>query len=122
MRQALHNLVENAVKYGQSKTAITVRVVETHERLLLSVHNFGDPIPPNYLHTLFKPYRRAPNAARSGKTGWGLGLALVQTIAEAHGGSVGVESDAQTGTTFTIDVLRDPRELEASDVSVADNS
>jgi len=121
MRLALHNLVENAAKYGRPNTAITVRVVETQERLLLSVHNLGDPIPPNYLHTLFKPYRRAPNAARSGKAGWGLGLALVQTIAEAHGGSVAVESDADTGTTFTIDVLRDPRSLETNSEPVADN-
>ena len=44
MRQALH-VVENAIKYGKPGTPITVRVLEAHGRLLLSVHNFGDPIP-----------------------------------------------------------------------------
>jgi signal transduction histidine kinase len=113
MRQALHNLVDNAAKYGRPDTEITVRVAESHGRVLLSVHNFGDAIPPHELHTLFTPYRRSREAARSGKAGWGLGLALVQAIAEAHGGSVGVESTAEDGTTFTIDVLLDPRDLEA---------
>lgn len=112
MRQALSNLVENAVKYGSPNTVITSRVLESHDRVLLSVHNVGDPIPQDELHTLFMPYRRSRKAALSGKAGWGLGLALVQTIAEAHGGSVGVESSAEDGTTFTIDVLRDPRRLE----------
>ena len=111
MRQAIHNLVENAAKYGTPKGLITARVVESHGRVLVSVHNVGEPIPPQELHTLFTPYRRTPDAARSGKAGWGLGLAMVQTIAEAHGGSVGVESTAETGTTFIIDVLSDPRTL-----------
>jgi signal transduction histidine kinase len=113
MRQALLNLIDNAVKYGSPVSAITVRVVDSHDRVLMSVHNVGEPIPPKDLHTLFSPFRRSPNAARSGKDGWGLGLALVQAIAEAHGGSVGVESNAEDGTTFTIDVLRDPRTLKS---------
>jgi signal transduction histidine kinase len=115
MRQAIHNLVENAAKYGAPDSVITARVTELHDRVLTSVHNHGDPIPEADLHTLFKPYRRTQNAARSGKAGWGLGLALVQTIAEAHGGSVGVESTDADGTTFTIDVLRDPRSTAVTD-------
>jgi signal transduction histidine kinase len=111
MRQALHNLVDNAIKYGQPQMPITVRVLETHGRLVISVHNFGDAIPAAEQLTLFTPYRRAPNAARSGKAGWGLGLTLVQAIAEAHGGSVAVESTPEDGTTFSIDVLQDPRAL-----------
>lgn len=55
------------------------------------------------------PYQRSAAAARSGKSGWGLGLALVEAIAEAHGGAVGVESTAEEGTTFTLDVIRDVR-------------
>jgi signal transduction histidine kinase len=45
------------------------------------------------------------------KPGWGLGLMLVESIAEAHGGSVEVESSRELGTTFTLDVLLDAREL-----------
>jgi len=113
MRQALRNLLDNAVKYGRPDTPITARVVDAHGRVMVSVHNFGDPISPEDQLTLFKPYRRTPNATRSGKSGWGLGLALVQAIAEAHGGSVAVESTVEDGTTFTIDVLIDPRDQDA---------
>jgi signal transduction histidine kinase len=60
---------------------------------------------------LFKPYRRTTSAQMSGKLGWGLGLTLVQAVAEAHGGSVGVESDPVNGTTFTVDLMRDVRDL-----------
>lgn len=109
MCQAVHNLIENAIKYGCADTQITVRVLETHERVHVSVHNFGEPIPPEEQATLFQPYQRASAAARSGKSGWGLGLALVEAIAEAHGGVVSVESTVEDGTTFTIDVLRDLR-------------
>lgn len=112
IRRALHNLVENALKYGRPDTHITTRAVESHGRLMLSVHNFGEPIPPAEQLTLFEPYRRARSADRSGKAGWGLGLALVQSIAQAHGGSVTVESTAEDGTTFTIDVLIDARDLD----------
>ena len=109
MSQAVHNLVENAIKYGRADTPITVRVLETHDRVHVSVHNLGDPISREDQATLFQPYRRAPSAARSGKDGWGLGLTLVEAIAEAHGGAVEVESTAEDGTTFTLDVLRDVR-------------
>jgi signal transduction histidine kinase len=111
MGQAVHNLVENAIKYGRADTQITVRVHESHDRVHLSVHNFGEPIPPNEQAILFQPYQRATAAERSGKSGWGLGLALVEVIAEAHGGVVNVESAVAEGTTFTIDVLRDLRSM-----------
>jgi signal transduction histidine kinase len=107
--QALNNLVENAIKYGRADTPITIRVVETHDRVHVSVHNLGDPIPPEEQATLFLPYQRAAAASRSGKSGWGLGLALVEAIAEAHNGAVGVESNETDGTTFTLDVMRDLR-------------
>jgi signal transduction histidine kinase len=77
------------------------------------VHNFGDPIPPEAIPVLFKPFRRALSAEHSGKSGWGLGLVMVQAIAEAHGGSVAVES-TETGTIFTIDVLCDARKQRSS--------
>src|SRR5204863_3250384 len=107
LSQAIHNLVQNAIKYGAADTPITVRVLETHDRVHVSVHNHGDSIPAEEQRTLFQPYRRAQAAARSGKDGWGLGLSLVEAIAEAHGGNVDVESRPQDGTTFTLDVLRD---------------
>lgn len=112
LRQAMENVLTNAVKYGRPGTPITVRVAQTEGRLFVSVHNEGDPIPEHELKSLFLPFRRASSAERSRSEGWGLGLALVQAIAEAHGGTVSVESTPADGTTFTIDILLDTRALD----------
>lgn len=111
LKQALHNLLENAVKYGREGAPISVRVETGEGRLRLSCHNLGDPIPAEVIPELFRPFRRAPSAVSGGRPGWGLGLMLVQSIAEAHGGSVGAESSRELGTTFTIDVLLDARDF-----------
>jgi signal transduction histidine kinase len=111
LRQAAHNLAENAVKYGSPQSPITVRLLRLDRRIQLSVHNFGDPLSPDEKAVLFNAYRRTASAERSGKKGWGLGLVLVQAIAEAHGGAIAVESNPDEGTTFTLDILQDVREL-----------
>jgi signal transduction histidine kinase len=114
LKQAVNNLLENAVKYGRDGTPITCRISTTEGRLFISVHNQGDPIPPEIIPVLFQPFRRSIAAERSQKTGWGLGLVMVQAIAEAHGGSVGVESSPTEGTIFTIDVLCDARAKQSN--------
>jgi signal transduction histidine kinase len=110
--RAVRNLIENAFKYGSPDTPVTIRVLETHGRVHVSIHNRGDSIPLEDQKALFLPFRRAPAAEKSGKSGWGLGLALTEAVARAHGGVVSVESEAAEGTTFTLDVLRDVRELQ----------
>lgn len=110
LKQALNNLLENALKYGRDGAPITCRVSTTRGRLFLSVHNHGNPIPPEVIPVLFQPFRRSVEAERSENPGWGLGLVMVQAIAEAHGGSVAVESSPEEGTVFTLDVLCDARE------------
>ena len=109
VKQALQNLLENALKYGAEGTPITCRVGATKGRLFLSVHNQGEPIDPQIIPVLFQPFRRSLAAEKSSKAGWGLGLMMVQAIAEAHGGSVGVESSPTEGTIFTLDLLCDAR-------------
>jgi signal transduction histidine kinase len=111
LKQGLHNLLENAVKYGRDGAPITVRLEQTVGRLRISCHNLGEPIPTDLVQNLFQPFQRAANAQSGGKPGWGLGLMLVQSIAEGHGGGVDVESSEEHGTTFTIDVLCDAREV-----------
>jgi signal transduction histidine kinase len=116
LRRAIYNLVDNACKYSTPASTVTVRAVETHGRVQIGVHNTGDPISEEDQATLFRPYRRTAWAQRSGKAGWGLGLVQVQAIAEAHGGAVGVESDPVNGTTFTLDLMRDVRDLRTHNV------
>ncbi|HET9597107.1 MAG TPA: sensor histidine kinase [Anaeromyxobacteraceae bacterium] len=113
LSRAVENLVSNAMKYGDPIRPVTVSVRRAHDRAILNVHNEGSVISPEDRETLFDMYRRAPSSDRSNVRGWGLGLALVKAVAEAHGGTVDVDSLAETGTTFTIDLPIDARPFQA---------
>jgi len=101
LRRAIENLVSNAIKYGAADGPVSISLTAS-TRIQIAVHNVGNPIPSEELAMLFRWHARA----RSAQTmpGWGLGLMLVKTVAEAHGGSVSVESSADSGTTFTIEL------------------
>lgn len=100
IRRAVENLVTNAIKYGEAGRPISVHLFTSKNTAVIEVHNHGAPISPLEQRTLFESYRRASTG--SGSKGWGLGLALVKGIAEAHDGSVEVSSVEEKGTTFRI--------------------
>lgn len=102
LRRALENLIRNAVKYGRRDTPITVTIDRFDSQVLLSVHNRGVPIPPDQIAEHFLMFRRGGQPEKV--QGWGLGLAYVKNVAEAHGGSINIDSSAETGTTVTIDM------------------
>lgn len=109
LKRATENLVGNALKYGAQDTPVTIAIQEVHERLLLTVHNHGPQIPLEEQECIFQMYRRA-EAARSGeRQGWGIGLPYVRAVAESHGGSIGLDSSEERGTTFVIDIPLDAR-------------
>ena len=108
LRRALENLALNAVKYGDGKL-VSVNVAQTHGRVILSVHNCGNPIPDERRKDIFEYLNRGEQAD---KTGWGIGLPFVQDVARRHGGTVVLDSSAQGGTTFTIDIPVDAREFD----------
>ncbi len=100
MVRVLENLVSNAVKYGSSDTPIVLNLNYEREKISLSVHNEGHPIPLDEQHKLFQLFGRTESAQSSGQRGWGIGLVLVKGIVEALKGSIRVESSAKLGTTF----------------------
>jgi two-component system heavy metal sensor histidine kinase CusS len=97
MRRAIHNLVENAVKYGRKGGRIRLRVSPAG----LEVGNDGPAIPPEHLPRLFDRFYRIDPARSDRIPGAGLGLAIVKSIIEAHGGRVVVESTPEM-TVFRI--------------------
>jgi len=111
LKRVIENLVGNALKYGTPDTPVTIRLEELHGRLLVSIHNEGDPIPPTEQECIFQMYRRAEAARHNPKQGWGIGLPYVRAVAESHGGSIGIDSSAERGTTFVIDIPLDARML-----------
>ena len=106
MKRVLENLLSNAQKYGDLKGAITVEVSSFDERMMLSVHNEGLPIPDQELWRLFQPFERMKNVSVKG---WGLGLPFVQSVAESHGGTVFADSAKERRTTFTLRLPIDAR-------------
>ena len=70
--------------------------------MLLEVNNQGPPIPPEMLPRIFDAFQRSDANGASRNAGLGLGLYIASQIAEAHGGSIAVRSDAKEGTTFTV--------------------
>lgn len=105
MRRALENLVNNAWKYGD-RARVNIKATQTHGRLLLSVHNTGNPIPKERHGAIFDYLTRGEEDST---VGWGIGLPFVKRVAESHGGSVAVDSSEKTGTTFLIDIPIDCR-------------
>ena len=101
--QALSNVINNAVQHGSDKTPIHVTLRGDADEVSLAVQNQGPVIPTNQLDKIFDPMHRIegdkPVAPRDNL---GLGLYIAERIVAAHGGTIGVESSEEKGTTFTI--------------------
>jgi signal transduction histidine kinase len=104
IQRAIQNLVSNALKYGAPGTPIEVVLRRRGAFAIVSVHNEGRTISERDREQLFHPFERTDAGEKSGVKGWGLGLALVRAIAEAHGGAATVESSADAGTTFALEM------------------
>ena len=107
IREAVHNLVTNAAKYGDQAAEIRVSLAGHADRVVIAVTNAGEPLSGDALNALFDPLRRGSRIAHKGEhSSLGLGLFIVREIATAHGGDVTAHVDAGT-TTFVITLPRD---------------
>ncbi|HEX4352476.1 MAG TPA: ATP-binding protein [Polyangiales bacterium] len=105
LRQVLTNLISNAIKFTSDRGSIATRVIATEREVEISVIDTGSGIAPQKLATLFDRYTRATDA-NDATPGTGLGLMIVREIVEAHGGSVGVESQLDVGSRFWFRIPR----------------
>lgn len=112
IKRAIENMISNAIKYGAPDTPIRTEIDAQDERVILTVHDEGDSIPPEQIECIFQIFERAVAAKEANKRGWGIGLPYVRSVAESHGGSVGVDSSANRGTTFTINMPIDARPFQ----------
>lgn len=100
--QALINLITNAAHYGDCTRPITIEVAEHHDDIVISVHNYGEPIDAAAQLKLFEPLQRGRAERDNERRSVGLGLYIVSEIAREHQGRVEVSSSLEAGTTFTI--------------------
>ncbi|HOF31455.1 MAG TPA: ATP-binding protein, partial [Burkholderiaceae bacterium] len=103
LRRLVRNLLENARRYGGAAgtAGITVIVGREGGNAVLQVCDRGPGVPPAQRERIFEPFYRLPGASER-EGGVGLGLALVKSIAERHGGSVRCEAREGGGACFTV--------------------
>ena len=99
---ALDALIENAVKFTSPGDAISIKVWGERRNLIIEVSDTGPGMPSEIRERVFERFARERSDRARGSGGTGLGLAIVKAIAEAHGGSVTVESTLGAGAAFRI--------------------
>lgn len=102
IEQALTNLLDNAIKYSENNSKITIKAQLSSKEITLSITDQGCGIPESHLPHLFQRFYRVDKARSRKMGGTGLGLAIVKHIAQAHEGRVSVTSKHNSGSTFRI--------------------
>ncbi len=102
LTQLLVNLVENALKYTEAGGRVDVVTEAASGWAVLAVVDTGIGIPQEHLPHIFERFYRVDKARSRAAGGAGLGLAISRWVAEAHGGTIDVESEPGRGTTFTV--------------------
>jgi two-component system cell cycle sensor histidine kinase PleC len=102
MRQILLNLLSNAVKFTPEGGAVKIVAAVNAEAVRIRVFDNGPGIPADALERVFKPFERAHNESKDPVAGTGLGLSIARQLAELHGGTIVLESEAGQGTVATL--------------------
>jgi two-component system, OmpR family, phosphate regulon sensor histidine kinase PhoR len=110
LRQAIDNVLSNAIKYTPGGGSVTIRAEQIDGAAVLSFADTGIGIDADDLQRIFDPYFRAAAVRESSTPGTGLGMGIVRTIIEEHSGTLEIESEQGSGTTVT---MRLPADTEA---------
>ncbi|MCC5640310.1 HAMP domain-containing histidine kinase [Nostoc sp. CHAB 5844] len=102
LKQVLLNLIDNAVKYSDPQTAVTVKFYQQVDQAIIQVCDQGYGIPLQHQSRIFERFYRIDEARTSSTGGCGLGLSIVKTLVEGMGGHVTVRSRLGEGSIFTI--------------------
>ena len=103
LRRALTALVDNALGHEHRGGTVQLRVYRDGQQVIATVADDGEGIDPDVMPTLFNRFSHgAAHTTRSGRESYGIGLALVREIVQAHGGDIRVSSIPGRGATFTM--------------------
>ena len=102
VQRAITNLLTNAIRHASAPGVVSVTLRQDDANAYVEVSNFGTHIPPHQLARVFERFVRLDAARASSQGGTGLGLPIVKSIMQAHGGGVHVTSEAAGPTTFIL--------------------
>lgn len=104
LEQIVLNLLDNALKYSNENSEVTLKAVKKGDKTIISVIDTGIGIPPDEIEFIFEKLYRVEKSRSRAYGGSGIGLAVVKELVEAHGGTLEVESKLGEGSTFKITI------------------
>ena len=108
IQQALVNMLDNAIKFSPAGSCVKISLTMDGDFWMLAVRDEGPGIPKAEQSRIFERFYRLGDELRRETQGTGIGLSLVKAIAEAHGGSVHLQSESGKGSTFTLRIPISP--------------
>jgi two-component system phosphate regulon sensor histidine kinase PhoR len=102
IKEAVSNLLDNAVKYSGKVVEINIACYSTTDTLQIQVKDNGYGISPKDQHNIFKKFERGAAVDRKEAKGFGIGLNFVKNVTELHGGTVSLSSQLGEGSEFTL--------------------
>jgi signal transduction histidine kinase len=108
------NLLSNAVKFTPEGGGIYVNMYEKEDRIVISVKDTGIGIPPEMQNTIFDRFVQVDKTTSRNNEGSGIGLSLVKSLVEMHGGNISLTSESGKGSEFIIELLDRTEECEAA--------
>ena len=102
----VHNLVDNALKYGGPNPDIDLNLTQQNGKIILAVTDHGIGIAKEYQDKIFDKFFRVPSGDTHNIKGHGLGLSYVAEVVREHGGTINVQSEPGKGSTFTVTLPR----------------
>lgn len=100
IQQVLYNLIDNAIKFSDPETTITIETTDRGNKIYTSVKDYGIGIPRNALNKIWERFYKSDLSRGKDKKGTGLGLAIVKEAIQAHGENISVVSTEGVGTEF----------------------
>ena len=106
IHQVLYNLLDNAIKFSDPESTVTIETTERGEKVYISVKDYGIGIPRNALNKIWERFYKTDLSRGKDKKGTGLGLAIVKEAIQAHGENINVVSTEGVGTEFIFSLPR----------------
>ncbi len=102
LKQILVNLISNAIKFTEAGQITAEICVNSQTEWMMRVKDTGPGIPPEAVHTVFEPFKQLPDAHKTLRKGYGLGLSISRQLVQLMGGNITIESTLGKGTAFIV--------------------